>query len=60
MPKTQSKRMLNFEEMAEYIGLSPQTVRNKFYARSLPIPAKKIFDIKDVDKYLDQLPKIDC
>jgi predicted DNA-binding transcriptional regulator AlpA len=58
-----SKRMLNFEELAEYIGLRPQTVKNKFYAGEFPIPAKKIFskvlwDKKDVDKYLDKLPMI--
>ena len=56
---------MNFEELAEYIGLRPQTIRNKFYAGEFPIPAKKIFakvlwDKKDVDKYLDKLPKIDC
>jgi predicted DNA-binding transcriptional regulator AlpA len=59
------KRMMNFNELADYIGLRPQTIRNKFYAGEFPIPAKKIFakvlwDKKDVDKYLDKLPKIDC
>lgn len=38
-----AKRMLNFDELAEYIGLSPQTIRNKFYAGEFPIPAKKIY-----------------
>jgi hypothetical protein len=57
--------MLNFSELGHYIGLSPQTIKNKFYTGVFPIPAKKIFskvlwDIKDVDKYLDKLPKIDC
>ncbi len=57
--------MMNFNELADYIGLRPQTIRNKFYAGEFPIPAKKIFakvlwDKKDVDKYLDKLPKIDC
>ena len=57
--------MLNFEELSVYIGLAPQTIRNKFYAGEFPIPAKKIFskvlwDKKDVDKYLDNIPKIDC
>jgi predicted DNA-binding transcriptional regulator AlpA len=59
------KRMLNFTELADYIGLKPQTIRNKFYAGEFPIPAKRIFskvlwDKKDVDKYLDKLNKIDC
>ena len=63
--KNLRKRMLNFEELGEYIGLCPQTIRNKFYAGEFPIPAKKIFskilwDKIDVDKYLDKLQKIDC
>jgi len=63
--KNLSKRMLNFTELGEYIGLRPQTIRNKFYAGEFPIPAKKIFskvlwDKKDVDHYLDKLSKIDC
>lgn len=57
--------MLNFDELAEYIGLRPQTIRNKFYSGKFPIPAKKMFskvlwDKKDVDKYLDKLQQIDC
>lgn len=65
MQKDNLKRMLNFEELSIYIGLAPQTIRNKFYAGEFPIPAKKIFskvlwDKKDVDKYLDNIPKIDC
>jgi predicted DNA-binding transcriptional regulator AlpA len=65
MSKEVEKRMMNFNELADYIGLKPQTIRNKFYAGEFPIPAKKIFakvlwDKKDVDKYLDKLPKIDC
>ena len=65
MSKKIQKRMMNFVELAEYIGLSPQTIRNKFYAGEFPIPAKKIFskvlwDKKDIDKYLDKLSKIDC
>ncbi len=63
--KTISRRMFNFDELGQYIGLSPQTIKNKFYAGEFPIPAKRIFskilwDIKDVDKYLEKLPKIDC
>jgi hypothetical protein len=62
---TIAKRMLNFDELGHYIGLRPQTIRNKFYTGEFPIPAKKIFskvlwDIKDVDKYLDKLAKVDC
>lgn len=57
--------MLNFDELGHYIGLRPQTIRNKFYAGEFPIPATRIFskvlwDKKDVDNYLDKLIKIDC
>jgi predicted DNA-binding transcriptional regulator AlpA len=65
MSKIQKKRMLDFKELAEYLCLSAQTIKNKYYAGEFPIPAKKIFskvlwDIRDVDKYIDKLPKIDC
>ena len=65
MQSNHTKRMLNVNELAEYIGLRPQTIRNKHYAGNFPIPAKKLcskllWDIKDVDAYLDKLNKIDC
>jgi len=65
MHKAKNKRMLNFNELAEYLGLAPQTIRNKYYAGEFPIPAKKIFskvlfDLKDIDYYLDKIKKIDC
>ncbi len=65
MGKIDNKRMLDFETLAEYLSLAPQTIRNKYYAGEFPIPAKKIFskvlwDIEDVDKYIDKLKKIDC
>lgn len=65
MSKIINKRMLDFKELAEYLCLSVQTIKNKYYAGQFPIPAKKIFskvlwDIKDVDKYIDKLKKIDC
>jgi len=65
MHKIKNKRMLDFKELAEYLGLAPQTIRNKFYQGEFPIPAKKVFskvlwDIQDVDKYIDKIKKIDC
>ena len=58
------KRMLDTNELAIYLGLSPQTIKNKFYKQEFPIPAKKIFtkllwDKRDVDKYLKNLQKVD-
>ena len=57
------RRMLGVKELAEYLGLAPQTIRNKLANGTLPIPAKKIgkllkFDKKDVDAYVDRLPTI--
>lgn len=54
------KRMLDINELGVYMGLSPQTIRNKFYAGDFPIPAKKIFskllwDVRDVDRFLDNI-----
>ena len=65
MSKFNNKRMLDFKEVADYVGLSVQTVKNKFYQGVFPVPAKKIFskvlfDIQDVDNYLNKLNKIDC
>lgn len=58
--KLPAKRMLDADELGHYIGLSAQTIRNKYYAGQFPIPAKRIFskllwDIRDVDRYLDKL-----
>ncbi len=65
MKRTNNNRMLDFRGLAEYLCLSVYTIKNKYYAGEFPIPAKKIFskvlwDIRDVDKYLDKLNKIDC
>ena len=57
------KRMIGIKELSEYIGLKPQTIRNQISLGTFPIPTKKIgrllkWDIRDVDKYLDRLPRI--
>lgn len=59
------KRMLSLKELAIYIGLAPQTIKNKFYAGQFPIPPKKfgrklLWDKKMVDQYLDKLESLDC
>ena len=58
-----NRRMLGVSELADYLGLAPQTIRNKLVNGTLPIPAKKIgkllkFDRKDVDAYVEKLPTI--
>jgi len=57
--------MLTLKELAAYIGLAPQTIRNRRAAGDFPIPPKKLggkllWDIKTVDRYLDRLPERDC
>ena len=54
------KRLLGIEELSEYIGIRPQTIRNRLSCGTFPIAAKKVcgrvkFDRRDVEKYLDRL-----
>ncbi len=55
------RRMLGINELADYIGLSPQTIRNKLTAGTFPIRTKRLgrllkWDRRDVDRFLDRLP----
>lgn len=57
------KRMLTISELSTRIGLKPQTVRNKLNCGTFPIKTKRIgrkllWDIKDVDRFLDGLKPI--
>ncbi len=61
--KLYERRMMGIEELSHYIGLKVQTIRNMLSAGTFPIPTKKIgrllkWDRKDVDRYLDRLPRI--
>jgi predicted DNA-binding transcriptional regulator AlpA len=54
------RRLLGIEELSEYIGIRPQTIRNRLSCGTFPIPAKKLcgrvkFDRRDVENYLDRL-----
>jgi predicted DNA-binding transcriptional regulator AlpA len=54
------KRLLGIGELSEYIGIRPQTIRNRLSRGTFPIPAKKVcgrvkFDLRDVESYLDKL-----
>ena len=56
------KRLLNINELSEYIGKKPQTIRNEIARGEFPIPRVKLrgalrFDIKDVDDYIDNLKR---
>jgi predicted DNA-binding transcriptional regulator AlpA len=56
-------RMLSVDETAKYIGLAVKTIRNRIGPKAtkpFPIKPKRIgsrvlFDIKDLDAYLDKL-----
>jgi len=55
--------MMGIKELSEYVGLKPQTIRNKISLGTFPIPTKKIgrllkWDRRDVDRYLDKLPRV--
>jgi len=53
-------RMLSVSQAGWYIGIAPQTIRNQLSNKTFPIKPKKIsgkilFDIRDIDAYLDAL-----
>ncbi|MFA4901308.1 MAG: helix-turn-helix domain-containing protein [Desulfobaccales bacterium] len=57
------RRMLDIQDLSDYVGLSRQTIYNKLAAGTFPIKTKRIgrrlkWDRKDVDRFLDQLPTI--
>jgi hypothetical protein len=58
------RRMLTVRESAGYLGIAEKTLRNRLGLRtSNPFPVKPkhiggkvLFDVKDLDAYLDKLP----
>jgi predicted DNA-binding transcriptional regulator AlpA len=62
--RIRKERMLSVDEAAKYIGLAAKTIRNQTGPRAekpFPVKPKRIggrvlFDIKDIDRYLDTLP----
>ena len=57
-------RMLSVDEAARYVGLAAKTIRNRigpkaekpFPVRPKRIGGRVLFDVKDLDQYLDALP----
>jgi hypothetical protein len=58
-------RLLCVEDAAEYLNISPKTIRNGL-ARNAPSPfpvrpkrfgKRVLFDIQDLDNYVDELPR---
>ena len=64
MTETPKTRLLNVKETAKYLGLSPKTIRNRLGPKAPdPFPVKRrrygrkvLFDLKDLDAYIDSLP----
>jgi excisionase family DNA binding protein len=55
------RALLSVEELANILGIRPQTIYNKMSQGLFPIKHKKIgrlvrFDRRELDKYLDSLP----
>lgn len=57
-------RLLPIEEAARYLGISAKTIRNRLGPRApFPFPVKPkrigkrvLFDVRDLDRYVDTLP----
>jgi len=54
------KRLIDIKELGQYLGIKPQTIRNRLSSGTFPIRAFKIcsrirFDRKDVERYLARL-----
>jgi hypothetical protein len=57
-------KLLSIEQAAEYLSISPKTIRNGLGPRApqpFPVKAKRfgkrvLFDIRDLEKYADGLP----
>ena len=55
------KRLLSVEEAAAYLSISPRTIYNETSRGTFPIKPKRwgkrvLFDLKDLDAYVDALP----
>jgi len=58
------KRLLSIEDTAKYLGIAPKTVRNRLGRKAenpFPVKPKRIgkrvlFDVKDLNTYIDKLP----
>ena len=56
-----NKRLLSVEEAAGYLSISPRRIYNETSKGTFPVKPKRwgkrvLFDIKDLDAYVDALP----
>lgn len=57
-------RLLSIEQTAKYLSIAPKTIRNRLGPKApdpFPVQPKRIgkrvlFDIKDLNRYVDALP----
>lgn len=59
MPATRPKRLLTVVEAAEYLGKSKQAVYHLLNQGKIPrkrIGARVMFDLRELDQWLEQLP----
>jgi len=57
----QEKRLINVQELAQYLGMSHWTVRTKVRNNEFPFKPRRLgrflrFDIHEVDRYINSLP----
>ena len=57
-------RLIDIEQTAKYLSLSPKTIRNRIGPKAknpFPVKPKRVgrkvlFDIRDIDRYIDSMP----
>ena len=55
------KRLMSVQDLAQYLGMSPWTVRAKIRNDEFPFKPRRLwrflkFDIEEVDRYINSLP----
>lgn len=66
MPKPRTrlkdKRLVGISSLAEYIDSTPGSIRQMLHRNTLPFPYTKfgrklLFDLEDVDQWIESLPR---
>jgi predicted DNA-binding transcriptional regulator AlpA len=53
-------RLLGIRELSEYLGIKPQTIRNRLSSGTFPIPVIRVlgrikFDRRDIERFIDRM-----